>query len=216
MTNDPASTDARNPIRVLVADDHFVVRQGLRSILESAGLTLVAEARNGAEAVERFIATRPDVCILDVRMPDMDGIAAMGRILDIDKSARIIALSSHEGDADIKRALEAGAATYVLKRSLDANLPDLVRVIAEGGNPLDRQVRRTLTATSPRSELTDREIEVLTLVARGESNKDVAHTLSISVNTVNNHVANILVRLDATDRTHAVTIALRRGIVRLE
>ncbi len=135
MTRDPPSIDVKKPITVLVAEDHFVVRQGLRSILESAGLTLVAEARSGTEAVARFLATRPDVCILDVRMPDMDGIVAMGRILDIDKSARIIALSSHEGDADIKRAPEAGAATYVLKRSLDADLPDLVRVIAGGAIP---------------------------------------------------------------------------------
>jgi two-component system, NarL family, response regulator len=202
-------------IKVLVADDHYVVRQGLRMILEGAGMQVVAEARSGTEAAEVFIETKPDVCIIDMRMPQTDGLWAIKKILEFDKTAKIVALSSFEGDADIKRALDAGAATYVLKRSLDADLPNLIRAIALGSRKLDRQVRRTLTEVGPRSDLTEREIEVLKLIASGQSNKDVAQSLEISVHTVNNHVSNILLRLDATDRTQAVTIALRRGLVQL-
>lgn len=215
MTTKTNTASPEPIVKVLVADDHYVVRQGLRMILEGAGMQVVAEARSGAEAAEAFIQAKPDVCIIDMRMPQTDGLWAIKKILDLDKTAKIVALSSYEGDADIKRALDAGAATYVLKRSLDAELPNLVRAIALGSRKLDRQVRRTLTEVGPRSDLTDREVEVLKLIASGQSNKDVAHSLEISVHTVNNHVSNILLRLDATDRTQAVTIALRRGLVQL-
>jgi DNA-binding NarL/FixJ family response regulator len=209
--------NAPTPFRVLVADDHYVVRQGLRAILEAAGdLAVVAEAKNGHEAVALFGREQPDVAILDVRMPELDGVSAMKEILQKHPEARLLALSNYEGDVDIQRALDAGAASYVLKRSIDESLPGIVRAVARGERRLPREVRARLAESSPRSHLTERETEVLQMVAHGRSNKEIAGELGLSVNTVNNHLSSILVKLGVADRTEAVTSALARGIVRME
>jgi DNA-binding NarL/FixJ family response regulator len=203
-------------IRVLTADDHPVVRAGIIAMLANeAGIEVVAEARNGAVAVELFEAHRPDVVLMDLQMPNMDGVAAITAIRGIDPDARIIALTTHDGDADIHRALTAGASAYLLKDAMVEQLIDAIRAAAVGKRVIPPNVAGKLAEFTPRADLTARELEVLRHVARGLGNKEIAVAIGRSPETVKAHLESIFRKLDAKDRAHAVTIGLQRGFIHL-
>jgi len=204
-------------IRVLVADDHPVVRAGLATVIaQEADLELVAEAENGARAVTLFREHHPDVVLMDLRMPVIDGVEAIRTIADEFPTARILALTTYEGDGDIRRALEAGARGYLLKDMLLTDVITAVRAVHRGERVIPTAVAVRLTEHAPGSDLTDREREVLTLVARGLANKDVAGAIGRTDETVKVHLKNIFAKLRVTDRTEAVTVALARGLIHLE
>jgi two-component system NarL family response regulator len=205
-------------IRVLVADDHAVVRMGLVSLIQSEpDLEVAGEAEDGRQALARFRELRPDVVLADLRMPDLDGVAMTQALTREDPSARVIIFSSYEGDEEIYRALEAGARGYLLKR--DSQGEDLIRAIRTvhaGKRYIPEAVAATLAERVHLSELTARELEVLRAVADGLSNKRIAERLAIAEGTVKIHVTNIIGKLGVSDRTEAVTAAIRRGILRLD
>jgi DNA-binding NarL/FixJ family response regulator len=204
-------------IRVLVADDHPVVRAGLGAVIaEQDDLELVAEAENGANAVDLFREHRPDVTLMDLRMPVMDGVEAIRAITTEFPDARILALTTYEGDADIRRALEAGASGYLLKDMLLTEVLTAVRAVWRGERVIPIAVAARLAEFPERSDLTEREAEVLQLVARGLSNKEVARAIGRTDETVKIHLKNAFAKLDVADRTEAVTVALTRGLIHLD
>jgi len=204
-------------IRVLVADDHPVVRTGLAAVIaQEADLELVAEAENGARAVALFRDHQPDVVLMDLRMPAMDGVEAIRTITAQYPAARILALTTYEGDGDIRRALEAGARGYLLKDMLLTEVITAVRAVHRGERVIPPAVAVRLAEHPPGSDLTERELEVLTLVARGLANRDVAGAIGRTDETVKVHLKNIFAKLRVTDRTEAVTVALARGLIHLE
>ena len=204
-------------IRVLVADDHPVVRAGLGAVIaEQDDLELVAEAENGANAVDLFREHRPDVALMDLRMPVMDGVEAIRTITTEFPDARILALTTYEGDADIRRALEAGASGYLLKDMLLTEVLTAVRAVWRGERVIPIAVAARLAEFPERSDLTEREAEVLQLVARGLSNKEVARAIGRTDETVKIHLKNAFAKLDVADRTEAVTVALTRGLIHLD
>ena len=202
-------------IRVICADDHPLVRKGLAAIIaQEADLELVAEANNGREAVVLYHRHRPDVLLMDLRMPELDGISATRMILAEDPAAKIIALTSYDGDQDLYQALEAGVRGYLLKETLHVEIIDAIRSVHAGRKLIPSDFVQQ-EAPGLRSALTPREIEVLKHIAQGLSNKEIGNLLGTAAGTVKIHVQNILEKLQAADRTQAVTIALRRGIVHL-
>jgi DNA-binding NarL/FixJ family response regulator len=204
-------------IRVLVADDHPVVRAGLGAVIaEQDDLELVAEAENGANAVALFRDHRPDVALMDLRMPVMDGVEAIRAITTEFPGARILALTTYEGDADIRRALEAGASGYLLKDMLLTEVLTAVRAVHRGERVIPIAVADRLAEFPERSDLTERETEVLQLVARGLSNKEVARAIGRTDETVKIHLKNAFAKLAVADRTEAVTVALTRGLIHLD
>src|SRR5258706_10242482 len=206
-----------NPIRVLCADDHALVRKGIASIrANDTDMKLVAESENGVDAIALFRQHRPDVTLMDLRMPDLDGIAAVHAIRAQFPDARIIALTSYDGDHEIYRALEAGVRGYLLKEMVHTEVLRAIRMVHAGDRLMPAEVAERLAEHFPQVALTSREVEVLGHVARGLSNKEIAHKLGIAGGTIKIHVQNILGKLRASDRTHAVTIALQRGIIRLD
>jgi DNA-binding NarL/FixJ family response regulator len=211
------SSNADRRTRVLVADDHPVVRTGLAAVLvQQADLDLVAEAENGERAVELYREHRPDVCLMDLRMPVMDGVEAIRTITAEFPDARILALTTYEGDADIRRALEAGARGYLLKDMLLTDVIGAVRAVRRGEWVIPAAVATRLAEFPERSDLTERELEVLQLVARGLSNKEVARAIGRTDETVKIHLKNTFAKLDVADRTEAVTVALTRGLIHLD
>jgi DNA-binding NarL/FixJ family response regulator len=217
MSGSELSSSADKRIRVLVADDHPVVRTGLSAVLtQQADLELVAEAENGARAVELYREHQPDVCLMDLRMPVMDGVEAIRAITTEFPGARILALTTYEGDADIRRALDAGARGYLLKDMLLTDVIQAVRTVRRGERVIPNAVAVRLAEYPERSELTDRELEVLQLVARGLSNKQVARVIGRTDETVKIHLKNVFVKLSVADRTEAVTVALARGLIHLD
>lgn len=204
-------------IRVLAVDDHPLVRKGIASILANeTDMELVAEAGNGSEAVEMFEQRHPDVVLMDLRMPQMDGIEATRKIRQADPEARIIALTSYDGDQDIYRALEAGVRGYMLKEMVHSEVVRAIRTVYSGKRLMPPEVAERLSEYFPQVALTPREVEVLGCVARGMANKEIAHQLGTANGTIKMHVQNILEKLGASDRTHAVTIAIERGILHLD
>jgi len=217
MGRDERSSNAGGRTRVLVADDHPVVRTGLAAVLvQQPDLDLVAEAENGARAVALYREHRPDVCLMDLRMPVMDGVEAIRTITAEFPAARILALTTYEGDADIRRALEAGARGYLLKDMLLTEVIGAVRAVHRGERVIPTAVAARLAEFPERSELTERELEVLQLVARGLSNKDVARAIGRTDETVKIHLKNTFAKLGVADRTEAVTVALTRGLIHLD
>ena len=201
-------------IRVLVVDDHPVVRTGLAAVIaQQADLELVAEAEDGARAVALCREHRPDVVLMDLRMPVMDGVAAISAIRSEFPAAGILALTTYEGDGDIRRALEAGARGYLLKDMLLTEVIPAVRAVHRGERVIPPAVAVRLAEYPPGRDLTPREIEVLSLVARGLANKAVAHAIGRTDETVKVHLKNIFAKLGVTDRTQAVTVALARGLI---
>jgi two-component system NarL family response regulator len=205
------------PIRVLIADDHFVVRMGLAAVITTQpDMTVVAEAANGRQALEFFRQHRPDVTLMDLRMPEMDGIEAITAIRKEFPDSRFIVLTTFDGDEDIYRALQAGARSYLLKDMLQDGLIEAIRAVHAGQRRIPAQVANRLAERMDRTELTSRELEVLRLIVEGKSNKEIAAQLSIAEGTVKIHINNILSKLGVTDRTQAATFALKRGIIHLD
>jgi DNA-binding NarL/FixJ family response regulator len=203
-------------IRVMSVDDHPLFRGGLAALVAAyADMKLVAEAGNGRQAVELFRVHRPDVTLMDLGMPVMGGAEAIGHIIGEFPDARIIALTSWDGDGDIHRALEAGARGYLLKDMVSNEVVDAIRSVHRGGRVLPAAVAQRLAEFTPRIDLTARELEVLTHLAQGMSNKEIAVALGRTEATVKVHILHILQKLDAADRTDAVTIALKRGLIHL-
>ena len=206
----------RPPIRVLSVDDHPLLREGVAALLAGqSDLTLVAEASNGREAIDQFRRHRPDVTLMDLQMPEMDGVDAMSAICEEFPSARIIVLTTYVGDALVLRALKAGARAYLLKSLLRKELIETIRLVHAGQKRIVPVVAAELAVHATDDALTPREVDVLRLIAGGNANKAIASQLAITEETVKGHVKNILAKLAANDRTHAVTIALKRGIIDL-
>jgi DNA-binding NarL/FixJ family response regulator len=203
-------------IRVLCVDDHPIVLDGVAAIINlQPDMMLAGAAATGLEALERFVELRPDVALVDLRLPDMSGFELIKRIKDRSPNARIIVLSSHDGDVDIQRALEAGAQGYVAKGLVRDELLEVIRSVHSGKRRLPAAVAQKLAEHMADEKISPRELEVLSLMAAGKRNKEIAGELSIAEDTVKMHVRNILSKLQVSDRTEAVTIALRRGIIDL-
>ena len=204
------------PIRILIAEDHLFARVGVGTIVNAQpDMTVVAEATNGQQAVELYRVYQPDVALLDVRMPVLSGIEAALAIRRDFPRARLIALSTFSGEEDIRRALQAGAQSYLTKDVLHDELLKAIRAVHAGQRYLPEPVAAALAAQLPRAELSARELDVLRLIVQGLSNKQIAHALTIAEYTVKNHVKSILGKLGVEDRTQATTAAIQRGIVHL-
>lgn len=205
-----------SPIKIIIADDHPVVREGLSALLgRRPDMTVVAEASNGRELVSAFMLHRPDVSLVDLRMPEMDGADAIVAIRERAPSARLIVLTTYDDDEDIQRSLRAGAKAYLLKDAPREELVACIHAVHEGRTLIAPAIATRLAETIGAPMLTARETEVLGLAADGKSNKEIATLLSVSEGTVKSHMASVLQKLDAADRTQAVTVALKRGILRL-
>src|SRR5215469_270358 len=203
-------------IRILLADDHPVLRQGVRALAaDEDDIEFVAEASSGLEAIEQFRKHRPDIVLIDLQMPDMNGVEAMITIRNSFPDARFIVLTTYAGDVRIARALKAGARAYLLKSLLRRELLDTIRAVHAGQRRIPAELAAQVADHIADDSLTSREIEVLRLIADGNANKIVADKLSITEETVKGHVKSILSKLGANDRTHAVTIGLKRGIIEL-
>ena len=203
-------------IRILTADDHGLLRQGIGALLDAEpDMELVAEASSGREAIEQFRRHRPDITLMDLQMPDMSGIEAILAIRGEFPEARIIVLTTYAGDVQVVRALKAGARGYLLKGSGHKELPDVIRAVYAGQKRVPPEVAAELALHTAEDQLTARELDILKLIAKGNANKEIAAQLSISEDTVKSHVGHILEKLGANDRTHAVTIGLKRGIIEL-
>jgi DNA-binding NarL/FixJ family response regulator len=217
MTAAEIKDGAVETVRVLVADDHPVVRAGLIALIgQQADLEVIIEAENGERAVALYREHQPDVVLMDLRMPVLDGVEAIRSITTEFPGARILALSTYEGDGDIRRALEAGACGYLLKDMLLTDVLTAIRAVRRGERVIPLHVAAQLTKHSERSRLTERELEVLQLVARGLSNKQVADVIGRTEETVKIHLKNIYAKMGVADRTEAVTLALSRGLIHLE
>ena len=211
------STGMNSKIRILVAEDHLVARVGVTAIINcQPDMAVVAEAVNGQQAVERFRKHLPDVTLLDIRMPVMSGLEAATKILAEFPDARLIALTSYSGAEDIRRTLAAGVRAFLTKDVLRNELLKTIRTVNAGKTYLPEALAAALDANRSAPQLSDREIEVLELVARGLPNKQIAYSLSIAETTAKNHVKNILHKLGVQDRTQAATTAIQRGIIHLQ
>jgi DNA-binding NarL/FixJ family response regulator len=203
-----------SPIRVLTVDDHALVRKGIAAILASQpDMSLIAEASNGSEAVEQFRSHRPDITLMDLQMPEMNGLDATITIRAEFPDARIIMLTTYAGDVQVLRAMKVGARGYLLKTLLDKELLETIRAVHAGKKVLSAEASYELAEHVANDALTPAEIDVLRLIAAGHANKQIAHQLSITEDSVKGRVKSILSKLSATDRTHAAMIGVRRGII---
>ena len=204
-------------IRILTVDDHALLRKGIRTLLGAEKeMELVGEASTGREGIDEFRKHRPDVTLMDLQMPDMNGIEAIIAIRGEFPEARIIVLSTYSGDVQVVRALRAGARAYLLKGDVNKELLATIRAVYLGQKRLPPEIASDLAEHTGEDELSLREIEVLRLVAAGNANKEIAAQLDLAEDTIKRHVTNILSKLRANDRTHAVTIGLKRGIIQLQ
>src|ERR1700682_2550262 len=205
-----------SPIRVLTVDDHALLRQGIAALVNGeSDMKLVAEASDGHEAIDKFRLHRPDVTLMDLQMPALNGIEAIIGIRTEFHDARIIVLTTYTGDVQALRALKAGARAYILKGHVHRELLDTIRAVHAGQKRIPPEVAAALADHAVEDALSSREIDVLRLIASGNANKEIAYQLSITEETVKSHVTNILAKLGANDRTHAVTLAIKRGIIEL-
>jgi DNA-binding NarL/FixJ family response regulator len=203
-------------IRVLAVDDHPLLREGIAALIGSEDdMELIGEASNGREGIDLFRKHQPDITLMDLQMPEMNGIDAIGAIRGEFPDARIIVLTTHPGDVQVSRALKAGARGYLLKGMLRKELLETIRAVHAGQKRLSGEAAAEIAEHVADNSLTPREIDVLRLVGAGNANKEIGAQLSLTEVTVKSHVKNILAKLGANDRTHAVTIALKRGIIDL-
>jgi len=206
-----------NLIRILTVDDHPLLRRGIAALVNAeADMKLIAEASNGEEAIELFRSHRPDVTIMDLQMPTVDGLEAIHRIREECPAARIIVLTTYTGDVQALRALKAGARAYILKGHVHKELLETIRAVHAGQKRIPPDIAAELADHATDDELTEREIDVLRLIGAGNANKQIADQLSIGEATVKSHVTNILSKLGANDRAHAFSIGLKRGIIELD
>ena len=203
-------------IRILAVDDHPVLRQGIAALIaDESDMTLVAEAENGREAIRQFRTHRPEITLMDLQMPEMNGLDAMIAIRGEFPDARIIVLTTYTGDVQARRALQAGARAYLLKNSLHKELLDTIRAVHAGRKNLSPEISFELAEHAAEETLSPLEVRVLRLIADGNSNKEIAATLSVTEDSVKGHVRNILSKLGANDRTQAAVIGVKRGILQL-
>jgi DNA-binding NarL/FixJ family response regulator len=208
MSEDPKQ------IRILIVDDHPLLRQGVASLIaDESDMALVAEAADGREAIQQFRTHRPDITLMDLQMPEMNGLEAMTAILGESPDARIIVLTTYSGDVQALRALKAGARAYLLKNSLHKELLDVIRAVHAGKKTLSPEISFQLAEHSAEESLTPAEVRVLRLIAEGNTNKEIAALLSVTEDAVKGQVRNILSKLGASDRTHAAMIGIKRGII---
>jgi DNA-binding NarL/FixJ family response regulator len=206
-----------NLIRILTVDDHPLLRKGIAALVNAeADMKLIAEASNGKEAMEAFRSHQPDVTLMDIQMPAVDGIEAIDLIRGEFPEARIIVLTTYTGDMQVLRALRAGARAYILKGHVHKELLETIRAVHAGQKRIPPDIAAELAEHATDDALTEREVDVLRLIAVGNGNKQIADVLSISEATVKSRVTNILSKLRANDRAHAVTIGLQRGIIKLD
>ena len=210
------SSAKKKRIRILIADDHTVVREGLVSLVKrKSDMVIVAEAKNGREAVDLWKEHRPDVALLDLRMPELDGVSAIKEIRELDGNAHIVVLTTYDGDEDIYRAIKAGAKAYLLKDTARDALVDCVRKVHAGETYLPAPLAAKLAERVSGDALSRREIEVLQRMGAGKSNKEIGAELFISEGTVKTHVKSIFTKLDVVSRTEALATATRRGLIQL-
>ena len=213
---DQVMSETGQRIRVFCVDDHRVMLEGLALLIgRQADMEVVGSATNGEEAIDSVARMKPDVTLMDLQLPGVSGLDAIRKIRQSDPHARIVVLTMYQGDEDIYRALEAGAATYLLKDALSEDLVRVIREVHSGGRPLGRDVEAALAGRLKQPPLTPREVEVVRLIAEGMRNKEIAVTLGISEQTAKVHVKNILAKLNVNDRTAVIPVALRRGIIHL-
>lgn len=204
-------------IRILVADDHFVVRMGLIALVNTEDdLEVIGQASDGNQAVELFEKLQPDLVLMDLRMPVKDGIAATTEIFSKHPSARVLMLTTYDGDTDIHRAIQSGAQGYVLKNATGVELIPALRAVAAGQEWIPKEISARLNSRKMFEELTSRELEVLQQISKGLANKEIGDVLKITEHTVKDHLKHILGKLHVADRTEAVTVALQRGIIQLK
>jgi len=209
-------SDEASPIRILVVDDHPVVRAGIQALITGhADMVVVAQAANGREAIQHFRTHHPDVILMDIQMPEMNGLDALMAIRNESPQARIIMLTTYAGDAQVMRAIKAGAQGYLLKNALHRELLDTIRAVHTGKKALSAEASYEVAEHATDDALTPAEVRVLQLIANGNANKEIADQLSISEETVKGQVRNILSKLGAKDRTQAAMIGLKRGIIGL-
>lgn len=214
MTAQPMT--AQSPIRVMAVDDHPLLREGLAALINNQpGMVLVAQASNAQEGIAQFRKHQPDVTLMDLRLPDKSGVEAMEAIRAEFPEARVIMLTTFEGDVEIQRALEAGARAYVLKTMPPKDLVEVIVQVHAGKKRVPPQIAAQLAEHLSDEDLTDREVEVLAQIAGGNRNRDIAEKLFITEETVKVHIKHIMEKLGASDRTQAVAIGLRRGIIHL-
>jgi DNA-binding NarL/FixJ family response regulator len=209
-------SDDIKKIRILTVDDHPILRQGIAAIVgDEPDMVLVGEATNGREAIQQFRTHRPDVTLMDLQMPEMNGLDSLIAIRGEFPDARVIVLTTYAGDVQAKRALQAGARAYLLKNSLHKELLDTIRAVHAGRKNLSPEVSFELAEHAAEESLSPLEVRVLRLIAEGNSNKEIAARLSATEDSVKGHVRNILAKLGANDRTHAAMIGVKRGIIEL-
>ena len=214
MERDETMSASSNSIRILAVDDHSLLRSGIAALLGTqADMTLIAEASNGKEAVEKFRAHRPDVTLMDLQMPEMNGLDAMMAILREFPEARIIVLTTYTKDVQVLRAMKVGARAYLLKTLLDKELLDTIRAVHAGKKILSAEASYELAEHSTDDSLTPGEVEILRLIAAGKANKEIGAQLSLTEDTVKGRVKSILSKLGANDRTQAAMIGVKRGII---
>jgi DNA-binding NarL/FixJ family response regulator len=206
-----------NLIRILTVDDHPLLRKGIAALVNAEpDMKLIAEASNGEEAIDAFRSHHPDITLMDIQMPTVDGLEAISRIREEFPNARIIVLTTYTGDVQVLRALRAGARGYILKGHVHKELLETIRAVHAGQKRIPADIAAELADHATDDALTEREIDVLKLIGTGNGNKQIADHLSIGEATVKSHVTNILSKLGANDRAHAVTIGLKRGIIELD
>ena len=205
-----------DPIRVLTVDDHPLMREGIAAVLdEEPDMAPVGQAENGWQGLQAFERLRPDVTLMDIQMPGMDGLEALARVRTLSPGARVIVLTTFKADAQARQALKLGAVGYLLKTQLRAELLDAIRAVHRGQRWIPNEVAQEIAAHAGQEQLSGREIDVLEHIAQGLSNREIGGALSLSEDTIKARVKMILAKLDARDRTHAVVLALKRGLLRL-
>jgi len=204
------------PLRILIVDDHPLMREGLALVLEASGkMEVVGHAGDGVEAVRLFARLQPDITLMDLQMPKLNGVEAITSIRSQSPKARIIVLTTYAGDTRALRALKAGASGFLLKNSVRKDLLEAIQVVSSGRRYLPPDVATEIAVHAVDEPLTSREIDILRLIAQGKANKEIAHQIGVGEETVKAHLKSIFAKLDVADRTHAVTLAVKRGIIEL-